>query len=399
MKLKTFLSLSLIAFVGLSASLVHAQTFSVIYTFTGSVDGRNPQAGLTLRGGNLYGTVYLSPISVFELQRSGSNWVFSPLVRSEGSPTARVLFGPDGHLYGTDSPVARNGDIFNVTPPVSVCRVVNCGWKQNIIHAFQGIPDGANPASGDLIWDQQGNMYGTTYQGGQDNGGTAWELTPSANGWTESILYNFTDTDTGYFPNSGVVLDTNGNLLGTTIVGGSGPNGGVGVIFELKYVAGVGWTETILHSFQDADDGGYPYAGLVADGAGNFYGASSEGGSAGGGVIFELSPSGGSYTFKEIYSLSGFRGPYANLSLDAAGNLYGTSLVNGAYSYGSVFKLTNTGNGWVYTSLHDFTNGSDGANPLSNVTIDTDGTLYGTASQGASSECTGGCGTVWMIKP
>jgi uncharacterized repeat protein (TIGR03803 family) len=132
-----------------------------------------------------------------------------------------------------------------------------------------------------------------------------------------------------------------------------------------------------------------------------------QGGSGGGGTVFELSPSGDIYTFNLLYSFSGGAscGPQANLALDAAGNLYGTTRCDGAYQSGNVFKLTNTPNGWVYTSLHDFTGGSDGNLPYSNVTIDTDGTLYGTAESGGSFEgdCNhltpAGCGVVWMIKP
>ncbi len=133
------------------------------------------------------------------------------------------------------------------------------------------------------------------------------------------------------------------------------------------------------------------------DASGNLYGATDSGGSGGGGVVYELSPSGNAWTFTVLYSLAGTStcGPAAALTMDAAGSLYGTTLCDGANKFGNVFKLTNTGNGWTYTSLHDFSGANDGLNPVSNVTIDADGNLYGT---------TGGdgyihVGTVWMIKP
>ena len=150
-----------------------------------------------------------------------------------------------------------------------------------------------------------------------------------------------------------------------------------------------------------------PAGGLIFDSAGNLYGTTFDGGSGSGGTLFELSPFGNSWTYKLLYSFSGpdWRscGPYATLTMDAAGNLYGTTNCDGVYDSGNVFRLRNTENGWVYTSLHDFTGGSDGALPQSNVSIDTDGTLYGTTWNGGEMNCVSGygagCGVVWMIKP
>ncbi len=153
------------------------------------------------------------------------------------------------------------------------------------------------------------------------------------------------------------------------------------------------WVPTTLYSF--ANGNGPNSAGLVVDGNGNLYGATRYGGSGGGGTVFELSPY--NWMFNPLYSFTGDPacGPFASLTMDSAGNLYGTTYCHGANHYGSIFKLTNTANGWVYASLHDFTGGSDGAYPNSTVTIDADGTLYGTASQGGSNNY----GVVWMIKP
>ena len=170
---------------------------------------------------------------------------------------------------------------------------------------------------------------------------------------------------------------------------------------------GVGWTKTILHSFQLDIDGSTPLGGLVSDRSGNLYGSTTTDGAAGGGTIFELSPAGDKWTFKLLYNFSGVEhsscGPYANLALDATGNIYGTTRCDGANGLGNVFKLTNTQNGWVYTSLHDFTGGSDGSWAYSNVTFDRrTATCYGTAYNGGSfgGSCGNlGCGVVWQIKP
>jgi uncharacterized repeat protein (TIGR03803 family) len=270
----------------------------------------------------------------------------------------------------------------------------------NVLHDFGSGTDAIGPGHGDLIWDQQANIYGTTTAGGTSqncNGygcGAVYELTPSGNGYTESVLYSFSGPPDGEYPQNGLVFDNKGNLFGTTPLGGSN---NFGTVFELTYVMGVGWTEQVIYNFQNASDGQLPQGGLVFDSAGNLYGATPIGGSGGAGTVFELSPSGNTWTFKLLYSFSGNGdGPFATLTMDGAGNLYGTTFSGGLYSNGSVFKLSNTENGWVYTSLHDFTGGADGGpQAYGGVTIGSDGTLYGTIAQGGIY----GGGTLWMIKP
>jgi uncharacterized repeat protein (TIGR03803 family) len=197
-------------------------------------------------------------------------------------------------------------------------------------------------------------------------------------------------------------LDGNGNLFGTTAEGGLY---GYGTVFELTYVNGVGWAEAVLYNFQNLADGEFPLAALISDSTGNLYGSAGDGGNEGGGTVFELSPVGDTWMFTLLYSFTGqqglYCGPQAALTFDASGNLYGTTGCDGANSLGNIYKLTNSQSGWVYASLHDFTGGADGRGSAGNVTIDTDGTLYGTAGGGGDLTCAPptGCGVVWMIKP
>jgi len=397
MKSKTLVYLILLLLI--TSLAVHAQTFSVIHSFTGGTGGRYPSAGVTIRGNALYGNTYDNCGTVYQLTHSGSNWLFSTLATlpQNCDPAGRVVFGPDDHLYGTSwvGGAYKEGTVFKLTPPVGVCKTVACYWTVNDLHYFGSGTDGSYPSLGDLIWDRQGNMYGTTEYGGTSNNGTVYELTPSGNGYTESVIYNVSGSPDGAIPYGGLVFDDNGNLFGTTNQGGTHNRG---TVFEVTYVPGVGWTEHVLYNFQDADDGGWPAAGLTFDSFGNLYGTTSSDGSGGGGTVFELSPSGDTWTFKLLYSLSGDwgYGPQTTLSMDGAGNLYGTMLRGRVTDNGRVFKLSNTQNGWVYTSLHDFTGGRDGGGYVySNVSIDTDGTLYGTAFGGGDY----GYGVVWMIKP
>ncbi len=399
MKLKTLASLSLI---NLIVSLVsvggHAQTFSIIHSFTAiGVDGKQPWAGVTLREGALYGTTVDGGNgcgTVYKITHTQSTWIYAPIYIFKGGqfeldgcdPYARVVYGPDGHLYGTTfaGGSGNGGNVFTLTPQLLVCRTVACFWTQTIIHDFNtgGTNDGG-PGYGDLVWDQQGHLYGTAEDGGTGGRGSVFQMTKSGNNWTYTSIFNFQGNDGS--PANGVIVGNNGKLYGTNLGGN---------VFELTYVPGIGWTENIIFHFNNE----WPYAGLVMDASGNLYGATSSGGTGGAGVAFELSPSGDTWVYKPLHYFSGqsYCGPWQSLTLDTDGNLYGTTLCAGAHNLGNVFKLTHVGDSWVYTSLHDFKGfRNDGAEPISQVTIDTDGTLYGTTTQGGQ----GGWGTVWMIKP
>jgi uncharacterized repeat protein (TIGR03803 family) len=267
---------------------------------------------------------------------------------------------------------------------------VLCYWTESVLYQFAGgTIDGSRP-TGDTVFDAAGNLYGTTYNSGAANLGTVYELSRSGGSWTEAVLHSFSGSD-GANPYAGLAMDAAGNLYGATKTGGPYTPGGVA--FQLVNSQG-SWTENVIHDFNDTD-GDEPLGGLVLDGSGNIYGTTNHGGqgAGGGGKVFQLTQSGGNWMFNLLYGFSGIAGPWADLAMDSSGNLYGTTVQDGANGFGSVFKLTFSGGSWVYADLHDF-NGSDGANPHGNIVIDGNGNLFGTASAGGT-----GNGVVWEITP
>jgi uncharacterized repeat protein (TIGR03803 family) len=269
-------------------------------------------------------------------------------------------------------------------------------WNETILQRFQGgNDDAAQPGYGDVTFDPHGNIYGTTIGGGGGLCGTfgcgaVYELSPSQGGWSESLLHAMLNGGFGFLPYSGVILDSSGNLYGTTAYTS-------GAVYEL--MAGNGWSETTLYNFLGQNES-WPSGGLIFDQQGNLYGTTASGGTHNGGTVFELVRSGGGWTFTVLsnlpYTGDEFNsGPAASLTMDVSGNLYGTTYAGGTHNFGSVFKLSPSGGSWTYTSLHDFTCGSDGCLPFSNVLLAPDGNLYGTASGGASP----GLGVIWQITP
>ena len=253
--------------------------------------------------------------------------------------------------------------------------------------------DGSEPGYGNPLLDQSGNDYDTTIDGGQYGAGVVYELSPSGGGWTDNTLYSFGGTSgDGMTPYSGLIMDGAGNLYGTTGYGGAN---GFGTVYELT-PSGSGWTEQILHSFTQ-NDGAIPIGGLIFDTTGNLYGTTSSYGPNGGGTVFELSPSNGGWTFSTVYAFTGQAngGPYGGLVMDTSGNLYGTTLQEGADGEGSVFQLTSSQGIWMYSDLYDFTDGNDGANPYGTLVLNSSGSLYGTAYQGGAH----GEGTVFRLSP
>jgi len=383
-----------------------AQTFSVLHYFTGGLDGDNPSAGVTLGpSGVLYGTAAnggaYSVGSVFKLKQVNSSWVSTPLYEFTGGnaalPLGGVVIGPNGTLYGTTFGVGveSNGTVFQLTPPPTFCRSILCYWNENVLQTFTG-SNGSGPQVENLVFDSSGNIYGTTGGGGAYDSGIAFELTPSGGGYTESILHSFGNGTDGRDPLAGVVFDTAGNVYGTTSRGGTGSlelcHGSCGTVYQLVPSNGA-WTENVLVNF-DVTNGQTPYGNLIIDGSGNLYGTAASGGQNGGGVVFQLAPSGGGFTYSVLYSFSSC-GSRGGLAEDAAGDLFGVCYSGGANEDGWIFELSNCSQGCNVVDLHDF-NGSDGRNPYGGPVLDAGGNLYGTTGAGGTG-CSEGCGVVWEI--
>lgn len=360
----------------------YSQTYTVIHNFTNKgSDGADPYGGPILdRSGNLYGTTYLGGTfgagSVYKLSPNGSSWTYSSLHSfkgiSDGSGPAFGSLAVDaqGRLFGTTEGGLNFGTAF------AVC---SCALKEAIIHRFGSGTDGAQPIGG-LAVDSAGNLYGTTSLGGTYGNGTIFEAKRTGQEFSEHVIYSFIGGDDGFNPVSGVTVGADGNLYGTTSLGGAF---GDGVVFKLS-PSGPGWTETVLYTFQGLSDGQNPVGGVVLDPAGNIYGSTFFGGDKGGGTVYELSLSGGSWALTNLYSFSTYYGPYNKLTLDASGNIYGTANGAGAYGFGSVFKLTPGHGGWTFTDLYDFPGGDNGSLPYGSVAVDANGNVFGTASVGGT---------------
>jgi len=406
------------ALTPLTTHAMQAQTFSVLHYFSGGGDGANPYAGITVGGsGVLYGTATRGGSSgyygaVFKLSQVNSSWVFSPLHEftggsDGGNPLGGVVIGPNGALYGTTQNGGESlGTVFELRPPLTVCKAILCYWNETVLYSFMGLPDGEHPGYENLTFDSSGDIYGTTYEGGTNDEGTAFELTPSGGGYTESILHNFGSGTDGEEPYAGVVLDTAGNVYGTTYGGGTGTEcgGGCGTVYQLMPSNG-GWLENVLVNF-DVANGFYPIGGLIIDDSGNLYATTFGGGqNDGGGVVYKLAPSGGGFTYSALYTFSSRSpcGSAGSVAMDAAGDLFGVCYEGGAQAEGWIFELTNCSpQGCSVVDLHDFS-GSDGAYPYGGPVLDANGNLYGTASGGGivnPSSCVGlddSCGVVWEI--
>jgi uncharacterized repeat protein (TIGR03803 family) len=286
-----------------------------------------------------------------------------------------LVVDPTGNLFGT----TYGGGAYNSGAVFELVRKAGGNWTEKILYSFGGGADGAFPAAG-MILDTAGNLYGTTYAGGSNAEGTVFELAPKAGGvWTEKVLHSFGNGKDGEHPYSGLVLDASGNLYGTTYVGGAN---GLGTVFELTPKAGGKWAEQVLHSFS-GKDGAYPYVGLITDAAGDLYGTTYAGGADGFGTVFELTPKvGGAWTEQVLHSFNGTDGEEATAGLifDHSGNLYGATAT-------TIFELTRKAGGdWTEKVLHN--SGTD-----ANLIFGDGGNLFGTTPYGG----THGTGTVFEL--
>jgi uncharacterized repeat protein (TIGR03803 family) len=373
-------------------SCAQAQTFSVVHNFTGGSDGANPVDGFTMSPtGVLYGVASAGGDSgygvVFRVTAKNHERVLHSFAAGAdgATPNGRVILDASGALYGTTTAggTAGTGTVFKIS-----------GKKESVLYSFAGGADGADPQA-ELVMDAAGNLYGTTAAGGASGNGTVFELvapTKKKAPWKEIVLYSFGTGSDGAAPVSGLALDAAGNLTGTTSLGGAY---GYGTVFSLA--PGATWTETVLHSFQNTDDGGTPYAGLVSDAAGNLYGAATQGGANGGGTVFKLAPSKkGGLVFSVLASVPGWgiSGPERNLMIDDTGTIYATTHCDGDDSAGTLFKLAPSQGGWTYTLLYTFTGGSDGQFSISNL-VSRNGNLLGTTIGGGAN----GAGVVYELTP
>ena len=404
-----------------SAQVACISNETVLHTFGSTPDGGFPVANLVFDGsGNLYGTTVQGGAygngTVFRLTPNGGKWIetlvysfcLQSLCADGSNPYSSLVLDAAGNLYGTSfqGGAYDYGVVFELTPHP------NGTWTETVLHSFGDGADGTSPLAG-LIFDNVGNLYGTTEAGGTGSAcpegcGTVFELSHLPNGqWTENILYNFcseTDCADGVAPAGVLILDA-GNLYGTAEFGGSNQNG---TVFQLIPDGNGQWTETVLYTFQGGGaDGSNPFAGVIQDKSGNLYGTTEFGdvtsASANNGIIFELTrEQGGQWTEKilhvfcsdQIYCSDGSQ-PLAGLVFDKTGNLYGTTFGGGVPNEGVVFKLTPGQDGaWTETPLYNFEGGSDGLNPHAGVILDPAGNLYGVASGVAQ-----GNGVVFEMTP
>lgn len=343
---------------------------TVLYTFTGGADGGISAAGAVLDStGNLYGATVSGGAGwgvVFEVDSAGSETVLSTFdsATSGSNPYGGVIRAQSGTLYGTTAfggAGSSNAGVAFMLLPEYVG-----------LHTFTGGADGGQPYAG-LTLDSAGNLYGTAYNGGAANMGVVYKIDTSGQ---FTVLHNFKDGADGANPYAGVIVDSSGNLFGTTYFGGAG---NAGVVYKVN----ASGHESVLYNFSGGADGGHPYAGVTTDSAGSLYGTTFDGGAEGFGVVYKLNHSGQETV---LYNFTGNAdgNPRAGVILDSAGNLYGTAagVGYGVQGYGLVYKLDSFGN---ETVLYRFTGGADGGVPYGGVIRDAAGNLYGTNTYGGAS--------------
>jgi uncharacterized repeat protein (TIGR03803 family) len=396
---------ALLMFAG--STMAAGPTERVLYRFKGGNDGSAPFAGLVAdKAGNLYGTTadggggcHGGCGTVFELSpTSGGGWAETVLYRFTGgsdgaTPEAGLTFDTAGNLYGTTiyGGSSDDGTIFQL----AASATPGGAWTLNVLHSFIGHTDGKY-SLGSLIFDQAGNLYGPTLFGGRFGGGTVFQLAaPATPGgtWTLNVLHSFKGVNDGIDPAGSLLLDQQGALYGTTYSGE--------IFKEVPPPPGhTAWTLRVLYSFNSVF--GLSGGALIAGTKGVLYGATQQGGSANAGAVFQLTPPatrGGAWTETTLYEFAGRSDgeyPLNGLIADKAGNLYGATQSGGGSGSGTVFKLTPTQHGaWTKTTLHNFTGGRDGSGPGAGLIFGKQGVLHGTTVHGGSSHH----GVVFEVAP
>lgn len=409
-------ALVLVAVALMLVASAWASSETVLYNFcsqTSCVDGYIPYGSLVAdtAGSHLYGTTYQGGVNgygeVFELTNSGGTWSQSVIYSFTGTnngdgayPVAGLILDASGkNLYGTTlyGGASNQGSVFQLS---------NSGgtWKETVLHTFDDISgsDGYSPY-GNLVSDAAGNLYGTTQAGGKFGGGTVFQLKASNGKYTYKVIHSFaTSSSTAYYPYAGLVVDSkNGYLYGTTYYGGVVWN--AGAVYQLREVSGV-WIFSVIYNFLGDSLGQYSESDLAVDATGNIYGTNYQGGAFNLGDVFKLTPGANNkWTQKIIYSFKGYAQkdgayPYfAGVTLDSAGNVYGTTYQGGSsaannLNYGTVYKLTAST--YKESVLWSFGTTGDGYYPYHGVIV-VNGKLYGTTNSGGVH----GEGTVFEVTP
>jgi uncharacterized repeat protein (TIGR03803 family) len=392
--------LALACCVTIFAGSALAATEKVLHSFTGTTDGSQPDAGLTPGPkGSFYGSTFYGGTAnqgvIYQLTLGASGWTETVLYNFQGgsadgaNPFGTLAIDAAGNIYGTTASGGRdygkggspgNGIVYELSPSPT-------GWKETIIHFFYHTP------SSGLVMDGTGNLYGETGGGGSSNAGTVFQMKPMATGWSYRAIYSFagaTNND-GNYPWGGVIFDRKGNLYGATIQGGTNYSGSV---FELKPQPNGTWIEDQLYVFQNTADGVFPEGSVIFDKAGNLYGTTLYGGDVscaqgyGCGLVFELSPNGGSWSKTTLYDFTGApdgHAPDASMTFDKAGNLWGTTSNGGSNNSGALFELKpQAGGTWQESIVYSFLDGSDGGYPSTPLLIDGKGNIWGTTQVGGA---------------
>lgn len=379
-----------------------SKEYVVLHRFNdGSVadDGQNPFFITQAFDGTYYGTTYLGGNRddgvFFNMNDQGTTTIVANYSTGGGATPPPVvpeggIQGSDGNFYFTTEhggSTTSNGNFGRAFIPINPQ-----GIQSQILHNFNdgSVPnDGSNP-QGQPLQGLDGNFYGVTSNGGTAGDGTVYKITPLG---VESVFYSFgSAANDGTNPDSSLIQDANGNFYGTTPNGGSA---GQGTVFKIS-PQGV---ETILHNFGDgsvAKDGAYPAAALVEDSNGNLYGTTPYGGANGTGTVFEVTAQGFTilHSFNDGSVTNDGSNPVAALIQGIDGNFYGTTENGGAGGVGTVFEITSSGTVTIIHNFGDGTTANDGANPAGSLYQDTSGNFYGTTLNGGSGT---GYGTAFVI--